>query len=108
MVQEKAEGVAQYKPTTALAETKDQDDEISRLQHKLDEDKAKLANAQKAKADAANFSKIASEQKDSSKYTLEMMVNDKSAYADVNKDREEKKNYLVDYVRWGQQKGLLL
>ena len=36
------------------------------------------------------------------------MVNDKSAYDDVNKDREEKKNYLVDYVRWGQQKGLLL
>ena len=28
---EKAEGVAQYMPVTALAETKDQDDEISRL-----------------------------------------------------------------------------
>ena len=51
---------------------------------------------------------MATKNEDSSKYTLEMMVNDKSAYADVNKDREEKKNYLVDYVRWGQQKGLLL
>ena len=29
------------------------------------------------------------------------MVNDKSDYADVNKHREEQKNYFVDYVRWG-------
>ena len=41
--------------TTALVETKDQDDEIARLQHKLNEDQAKLAEAQKAKADMHHF-----------------------------------------------------
>ena len=42
----------EYEKVSSLAETKDQDDEIARLQKKLDEDKARLAEAQKAKADA--------------------------------------------------------
>lgn len=35
------------------------------------------------------------------------MVNDKSPYPEVNAWRAEQKDYFVDYVRWGQQKGLL-
>jgi len=79
----------EYTKVSMLAETKDQDDEIARLSHKLEEDKAKLAEAQKAKVDAAQFVKnnLATETQGGSKYTLEDMVNDKSVYADVNKDR---------------------
>ena len=50
-----AAAVVPLESTTALVETKDQDDEIARLQHKLNEDQAKLAEAQKAKADMHHF-----------------------------------------------------
>ena len=41
--------------SSMFAQVQDQDDEIARLQHKLNEDQAKLAEAQKAKADMHHF-----------------------------------------------------
>ena len=78
--------------SSMFAQVQDQDDEIARLQHKLNEDQAKLAEAQKAKADMHHFAanqKLATETQGGQKYTLEDMVNDKSPYPEVNAWRAE-------------------
>lgn len=86
----------------SLTQQNPQDDEIQRLQKKLDDDKKKLDEAKKAKVEAQQFAENqAKNQAEKGKYTLEEMVNDKSDYADVNAHREEQKNYFVDYVRYG-------